>query len=177
MDHQELRSVYSVLQLIYHRNKNQHIRAKWWKWLAVLKRSASDLPSMKCAAAHAHRQHLINYVIPKCYMAFSSVVADNQFATLGVALLATLARLAKAIGFNQELKAQTRHESRTFATKPCIEDRGERVQRINANAGTSSTARQAKGPTPSTAKTRSKKKSSKHKSTKNAIDDLFSGLL
>lgn len=35
---------------------------------------------------------------------FSTVVADGQFSTLGAVLLATLARLAKAIGIRKELK-------------------------------------------------------------------------
>lgn len=68
MDRQELLSIYSILQLVYHRNKNQHQRAKWWKWLAMLKRATSELASAKNEATHAQRRHLANNIIPKCYV-------------------------------------------------------------------------------------------------------------
>lgn len=68
MDQQELSSIHSVLHLIYHRNKNQHQRAKWWKWLAALKRSTSDVALTQPAAEHAYRRHLIDNIIPRCYL-------------------------------------------------------------------------------------------------------------
>jgi hypothetical protein len=39
----DLREVSRLLQLIYHRNKNQHRTQKWWKWLGILRRSISKL--------------------------------------------------------------------------------------------------------------------------------------
>ncbi|KAH8821500.1 hypothetical protein F5884DRAFT_850727 [Xylogone sp. PMI_703] len=40
---------------------------------------------------------LEDILVPKCYMAFSNVVADNQYSALGLLLLGCLARVQKAI--------------------------------------------------------------------------------
>lgn len=95
-----------------------------------------------------------------------------------MALLATLARLAKAIGFNHELRMQARQIANEPSVAVAIEDRGERVQRVNANSDTSLSTGQSdpqKASGQDAPKRKSGKKSSKRK--KNAIDDLFSGLL
>lgn len=69
MDNQEILAVHSVLHLIYHRNKNQHQGAKWWKWLSILKRTTWDMGSMDSAkAATSYRQHLASHLIPRCYL-------------------------------------------------------------------------------------------------------------
>lgn len=68
MDHQEISAVHSVLHLIYHRNKNQHQRAKWWKWLSTLKRTTLDLESLDSAAVERYQQHLAMHLIPRCYL-------------------------------------------------------------------------------------------------------------
>ncbi|KAI9677583.1 MAG: hypothetical protein M1817_006537 [Caeruleum heppii] len=39
----ELRTNAHLLQLIYHRNKNQHRRSTWWKWLSQLRRHMARL--------------------------------------------------------------------------------------------------------------------------------------
>ncbi|KAJ5107553.1 hypothetical protein N7456_004228 [Penicillium angulare] len=190
MDAQEIAAVHSILHLVYHRNKNQHQRAKWWKWLAILKRSAADLRSVDSVAASArYQQHLAAHLIPRCYLAFSTVVADNQFSTLGVTLLAALARLSKATGADRKLEAKPRlkakaKEKEKANTGPIpaplpTEDRGERVSRDDPNAPPVLTQSQE-----SSSKERATKKLHSAKSTKktskqkkNVIDDLFSGLL
>lgn len=70
MDSEEVRAVQSILHLIFHRNKNQHTRAKWWKWLSMLKRTTSDLarPGLTPAVAESYRQHLARNLIPKAYV-------------------------------------------------------------------------------------------------------------
>lgn len=68
MDHQEISAIHSVLHLIYHRNKNQHQRAKWWKWLATLKRITLDLGSLDSAAVERYQRHLAMHLIPRCYL-------------------------------------------------------------------------------------------------------------
>ena len=40
---QQLLTTHHLLQLTFHRNKNQHRRAKWWKWLSMLYRSVGKL--------------------------------------------------------------------------------------------------------------------------------------
>ncbi|KAJ5552901.1 hypothetical protein N7494_002279 [Penicillium frequentans] len=169
MDHQEISAVHSVLHLIYHRNKNQHQRAKWWKWLSTLKRTTSDLESLDLAAVERYQQHLAMHLIPRCYLAFSTVVAENQFATLGIALLAALARLAKATGADRKLKSRSRLTGKKVAAPTSVEDRGERIRRdVLPEPSQASAERSLKGKKPAKPKTTKRKK--------NAIDDLFSGL-
>lgn len=38
---QALNETLKITHLIYHHNKNQHRAAKWWKWLAMLKRTVT----------------------------------------------------------------------------------------------------------------------------------------
>ena len=71
----ELADVSDVLHLLFHRNKNQHRSAPWWKWLALLRRAVRKLlrehgqPDAAAAAAHlgARILHLRRALIPGCY--------------------------------------------------------------------------------------------------------------
>ena len=107
------------------------------------------------------------------------MVADNQFAALGIVLLAALARLTKATGIGRELAIRVQPTIKKVT--PVIsarEDRGERITRDGSDALSGPTkAPVSKAVAKSTdAKSNAKhtRKSSKRK--KNAIDDLFSGL-
>ena len=108
------------------------------------------------------------------------MVAENQFSALGVVLLSTLARLAKAVGINHELNARAQLSSRLSAV-PAREDRGERVERGDAVApprpinAPESVPKPHKKVTQKAAIKQSQKNGKQRK--KNAIDDLFSGLL
>lgn len=70
MDTQEIQAVHAVLHLISHRNKNQHQRAKWWKWLSRLKRTAVELGSQNAGVAipAAYKQYLSMHLVPRCYL-------------------------------------------------------------------------------------------------------------
>lgn len=215
MDATEIRAVHSMLHLVFHRNKNQHQRAKWWKWLSLLKHTTLDLAQSldgaRLNAVESHRQHLATHSIPRCYLyvdqapasrlrrgpkeradstpsAFSTVVADNQFSALGIVLMATLARLVKAVGINlgRPTAARMKKSLQKTTTIALVEDLGERVRRGDDNQGQatgrassdpridgqSESAESTAGPTKKTTKTKTKTKK-----RKNAIDDLFSGLL
>lgn len=101
--------------------------------------------------------------------AFSTVVAENQFATLGITLLAALARLAKATGADRKLKSRSRLTSKKVVAPTPVEDRGERIRRdVLPEPSQPPTERSLKGKKPAKPKTTKRKK--------NAIDDLFSGL-
>ncbi|KAI0180438.1 hypothetical protein GGR52DRAFT_531311 [Hypoxylon sp. FL1284] len=43
-----------------------------------------------------HARWLLDVLVPKCYLSFSQLTADNQFATLGVVLLGALAQVRAA---------------------------------------------------------------------------------
>ncbi|KAJ5173965.1 uncharacterized protein N7500_001896 [Penicillium coprophilum] len=185
MDSKEILAVHSTLHLIFHRNKNQHRRTKWWKWLSILKRATLDL------ARSGVKSHLANHIIPRCYIAFSTVVADNQFSTLGIVLLAALARLSKITGISHQLKVQPVASKAKIAPAVPKEDLGERIRRtddapLNPVKVLQSDAKISEVSKPSkVSKQKSTKKltedstlktTSKKKKKKNAIDDLFSGL-
>lgn len=80
METEEIFAVHSMLHLIFHRNKNQHGRTRWWKWLSILKRvtwniaesldqklSLSSYGGTECPA-ESHKQYLAVHVAPKCYL-------------------------------------------------------------------------------------------------------------
>ncbi|KAL4944742.1 hypothetical protein BDV06DRAFT_76119 [Aspergillus oleicola] len=208
MDEDELLRIHSILHLIFHRNRNQHGRTKWWKWLSILKRTVWELAissnpgdkgGSRSSAEHS-RRYLANRILPRCYVAFSVVVADAQFSTLGTVLLATLAQLSKITGIDKELKARPRIEpSHDLVSSPRMEsvkekeDIGETLSRpadvpdLDRSSNPKKAARSVVGDTgritsskdsaakvSDTAKPKEKKEKKKGK---NAIDDLFSGLL
>ncbi|CDM37641.1 hypothetical protein DTO013E5_7586 [Penicillium roqueforti] len=181
MDSKEILEVHSMLHLIFHRNKNQHRRTKWWKWLSILKRATLD------SARSGVTTHLATHVIPRCYIAFSTVVTDNQFSTLGIVLLAALARLSKVTGISHQLKMQPVTRSKIAPVKKDREDLGERIRRIDNTPVTPVKISQSDFKVPKASKVSEKpterptddavsKSTSKKKKKKNAIDDLFSGL-
>ncbi|KAJ5504678.1 hypothetical protein N7463_007552 [Penicillium fimorum] len=194
MDSKEILAVHSTLHLIFHRNKNQHRRTKWWKWLSILKRATLDL------ARSGVESHLATHIIPRCYIAFSTVVADNQFSTLGIVLLATLARLSKITGISHQLKVQPVATKSNHTPVVAKEDLGERIRRIDdapltrpvkvLQSESMVSSKVLKVPKVSKVSNVSKEKKTtekltedgvskptlKKKKKKNAIDDLFSGL-
>lgn len=120
--------------------------------------------------------------------AFSTVVADVQFSALGTVLVATLARLAKATGIDRDLKTSFRADKVCRSKAPSIslhhdEDLGEILSRkphsklpkevdiTESNKAKSGSISE----TASTAGVHTRK--SKKRKKKDAIDDLFKGLL
>ncbi|TVY20154.1 Ribonuclease MRP protein subunit rmp1 [Lachnellula arida] len=108
----ELTKLSTILTLFHHRNKNQHRLAKWYKSLSILHRQirkllcslekydeARDLKEKSRYTTEAREElvarveFLARWVLGRCYLAFSTLVADNQYAALGLLLLGVLARL------------------------------------------------------------------------------------
>ncbi|RPB16048.1 hypothetical protein P167DRAFT_602707 [Morchella conica CCBAS932] len=89
-----------LLHLLFHRNKNQHRSGKWWKWFGMLRRNIRKLlhPSAEDGDANKRVEYMRRVLVPSCYSAFTSVVADTQFAPLGLTLLAILARVHAIVG-------------------------------------------------------------------------------
>ena len=63
----ELQEVTKLLQLIFHRNKNQHHLAKWWKWLSMLKRCLLKLPHENAEAVKARLSYMSDFLIPRSH--------------------------------------------------------------------------------------------------------------
>lgn len=122
------------------------------------------------------------------------MVADGQFSTLGTVLVAVLARLARATGIDRDLKTQTQAEKKN--TKPIDpgkngpkEDAGVLVRRTDdiqnlpvrtearpsdraADKADDNALKGAREAADVEAKPHKKKKKKK-----NAIDDLFAGVI
>ncbi|KAL4998987.1 hypothetical protein BDV10DRAFT_59802 [Aspergillus recurvatus] len=214
MEEDELFRIYSMLHLIFHRNRNQHGRTKWWKWLSILKRAVRNLTmSLNSSkqgdfrtSAEPYRRYLADRVLPRCYLAFSIVIADVQFSALGTVLLATLAQLSKSTGIDKEFKllspVETSHEPVPFSHTGApteMEDIGEALSRpveeseVVQDFETQQTIQPvlAVSDKPSAYKTldttkpkkkemekkKQQKEKKKKKQRKNAIDDLFDRLL
>ncbi|KAI2815948.1 hypothetical protein CBS63078_920 [Aspergillus niger] len=162
---------------------------EWWKSLDH-QQSYGSVES----SADQLRHHLLTYVMPKCYQAFSAVVADGQFSTLGTVLIATLARLAKATEIDKELKlpsntekastgpvystgAQRREDMGVVLCRPACSSTPTLPHRTQV-PGSSRRARDERSLKAPKGTVGSKEKSMrKKKRKKDAIDDLFDSLL
>ncbi|CCE61226.1 hypothetical protein TPHA_0A01430 [Tetrapisispora phaffii CBS 4417] len=98
----ELHQEYRLIHLLYHRNKNQHRIAIWWKWFSILKRSCSKVVEILQRRSLTGRNvtKLYNLIhkflkqqINKLIYVFNSIIALGQFITLGVVLVGLLSRI------------------------------------------------------------------------------------
>lgn len=68
----ELRGTANVLHLICHRNKNQHRRGLYWKWLSMLKRCVekviAELVIGDRSRLRAHVLYVESFLLPRCYV-------------------------------------------------------------------------------------------------------------
>ncbi|KZF21264.1 hypothetical protein L228DRAFT_284319 [Xylona heveae TC161] len=110
----DLQTISKLFHLIFHRNKNQHRLTKWWRWFAMLRRSTDRLllelehvkstPSFAEEAealaqrAGARVEYISEVLVPRCHLAFKNLTSDNQFAPLGLVLMANLSRLDSILG-------------------------------------------------------------------------------
>lgn len=92
-----LQNEYSILHLLYHRNKNQHRALCWWKYLnmmhrhlrSILKLHGSNSPEVVRAVQEFQRRKILD----KSYWEFNSIVALGQFVALGMTLVGLVARV------------------------------------------------------------------------------------
>ncbi|KAI9757850.1 MAG: hypothetical protein M4579_003286 [Chaenotheca gracillima] len=224
---QKLHKTQNLLHLLAHRNKNQHRRSAWWKWFCMLRRGVSRLLSLlddptdkavqerskagklnfearerlkakRSQEADALMAHLRTHVIPRCWRAFASgLVADNQFAALGLVLLAELGRVGCVIGLERVDDSVAPEEGRRGKTEEVglVEggdgdvdmDVGVAVERVKEGEGVDvevdvghegkrkekekrSVEKERKDSTP-------RKKRKKKKREGDDIDELFKGLV
>ncbi|ATZ58792.1 hypothetical protein BCIN_16g04770 [Botrytis cinerea B05.10] len=157
--HASLLSLTHLLHLTHHRNKNQHRLSKWYISFGILRRQVSRLLSIipehvmessrgKVKGKARERkereerelQSLVKFiqedVVPGCYLAFSQLVANNQYATLGLMLMGCLARLYKVLGALRVLTAEEIAEQAGVVKETpqlneaeIVEDMGEKIMR------------------------------------------------
>ncbi|KAF9770979.1 hypothetical protein IL306_011385 [Fusarium sp. DS 682] len=97
-----------ILNAFAHRHKNQHSSSHWWSSFSLLRRAVRNLNNdlnsrprkTKSGAvkrdvhpAHARAKWMMSHVIPRAFVTFSQLAADNQHAPLGLLLLSVLARI------------------------------------------------------------------------------------
>ncbi|RDL35037.1 uncharacterized protein BP5553_06968 [Venustampulla echinocandica] len=116
---QNLTALYSTLHLFHHRNKNQHRLSKWYFYFSQFRRQVQKLVkeieaydaarklSAKSRFTREAEERLrarigllagvggggaSDGMVGDWFLAFSTLVADNQYSTLGLMLLGSLAR-------------------------------------------------------------------------------------
>lgn len=66
-----LRAAVSVIELIYRRNKNQHRRSLWFRWLAILRRNLFkvilDNPNASPKILRMRLDFVEQAIVPQCY--------------------------------------------------------------------------------------------------------------
>jgi hypothetical protein len=90
----------SLLQILHHRNKNQHHLQPFFKHLSILKRTLNLL--LNNVDSDFLLQKLRDVVVPKAWESFSQVVARGEYVTLGIVLCASVARISYCLGGVQE---------------------------------------------------------------------------
>ncbi|KFY81700.1 hypothetical protein V500_11172 [Pseudogymnoascus sp. VKM F-4518 (FW-2643)] len=149
-----------LLHLTAHRNKNQHRIAKWWASFSILRRqlvkliTALENPDAAFRAKKIEIETRVVFlreeVVPRCYLAFSTVVADNQYASLGLMLMGCLARLNKLISFpkdeDEEVDEVVNVEKTTSSHVLHVEDFGEAISREELDGSVNKTVKSLKTP-------------------------------
>ncbi|KAI9049528.1 hypothetical protein LZ554_006557 [Drepanopeziza brunnea f. sp. 'monogermtubi'] len=219
---QELTSISQLLHLTHHRNKNQHRLAKWYKPFSQLRRQVGrllpELEALEVAErfsvsgnengeaegkyVRAARERverrvcfLEEWIVEKCYLAFSNVIADQRYAVLGLFLMATLARVqavveqwSVGVGGDREGQEQGKQQEgqieRALEGAPGDElDLGEVVTRESvleeAEAVAASEPREKRRAAHEAGLSdpSKPKKQKKKKKGGDAFDDMFAGLL
>ncbi|CEP23762.1 unnamed protein product [Cyberlindnera jadinii] len=170
MDTTELQHEFSLLRILYHRNKNQHRVTTWWKWLNSLKRT---LTKVLCLPDRLRLQPLVKklklHIIPGCYRAFNNIISLGQFVTLGLVLLGLLARINKCID-GLGVVYETKPVVSKLEIVPTDDDLGQVIETeeldvVAAKVVPIEHRTQRKG--------RDKEKKNKKKKKRSAIDDIF----
>ncbi|OBT73821.1 hypothetical protein VF21_06718 [Pseudogymnoascus sp. 05NY08] len=157
---ESLLPIQHLLHLTAHRNKNQHRIAKWWASFSILRRQLGKLITALENPDAAFRAKKIDIekrvvflreeVVPRCYLAFSTVVADNQYASLGLMLMGCLARLNKLISFpkdeDEEMDEVVKVEKAASSHVLQLEDFGEAISREELEGSVKKTVKSLKTP-------------------------------
>ncbi|KAL7945728.1 hypothetical protein V8C42DRAFT_43395 [Trichoderma barbatum] len=93
-----LTPILPILNAFNHRHHNQHRLAHWWPVFRIFRRTIrgliDDLASRRrdASAPPPRAVWLSKHLVPRAYIAFSQLAADNQHAPLGLLLVAILSR-------------------------------------------------------------------------------------
>ncbi|KND91613.1 hypothetical protein TOPH_03706 [Tolypocladium ophioglossoides CBS 100239] len=104
-----LSALLPLLHAFNHRHRNQHRASHWWSSFNILRRAlqavADDVlqpnsrPPPPATTTARRRDDVVaragwlrSHIVPRAYVAFTQLAADNQHAPLGLMLLAVLGR-------------------------------------------------------------------------------------
>ncbi|AMD19001.1 HBR100Wp [Eremothecium sinecaudum] len=91
-----------LINLLYHRNKNQHKGSHWWASLHMLKCTTTQVINVLQKPVKYRRDLLLLYSLlrrflktrlKRIYYEYNTLISQGQFITLGVVLLGVLARV------------------------------------------------------------------------------------
>ncbi|KAJ4322307.1 RNase MRP subunit [Fusarium piperis] len=135
---ESLSPVLPILNAFAHRHRNQHHSSHWWSSFSLVRRAARNLsadltsrprPIKKKDKPNVEGDHpalarakwMIRHVVPRTYIAFSQLAADNQHAPLGLLLLSILARINRILS-DLVLTDQNPPTTASASTKPTTTD-------------------------------------------------------
>ncbi|KAL6864336.1 hypothetical protein J3F83DRAFT_743436 [Trichoderma novae-zelandiae] len=141
-----------ILNAFNHRHHNQHRLAHWWPVFRILRRTLralvddlapSSSPSSSSSSSRRRRDAsssspppraiwLGKHFVPRAYIAFSQLAADNQHAPLGLLLLAILSRVHAVLAQLLDHSAST---STTPLTKPVASSSNRSIDATNQDKG------------------------------------------
>ncbi|KAF4992743.1 hypothetical protein FGRMN_6953 [Fusarium graminum] len=125
-----------ILNAFAHRHKNQHSSSHWWSSFSLLRRAVRNLAGdlvlrpKKTKSSNAKREThpalgrakwMMRHVVPRAFVAFSQLAADNQHAPLGLLLLSVLARINTVLSHLAPVD-HNREYSTSAVTKPTSPD-------------------------------------------------------
>ncbi|KAH7140573.1 hypothetical protein EDB81DRAFT_885299 [Dactylonectria macrodidyma] len=97
-----LTPIVHILHAVAHRHRNQHSSSHWWASFTLIRRAVRNLESaLLCSSSRTafgpppvvHAKYMVHHVVPRAFIAFTQLAADNQHAPLGLLLLGVLARI------------------------------------------------------------------------------------
>ncbi|QLG73885.1 hypothetical protein HG535_0F03970 [Zygotorulaspora mrakii] len=192
---------FRLLHLLYHRNKNQHRVAHWWRYINILKRNCSEVLEVIQKKVidkefdFAKLYQIINKfkkkILPKIYYEFNGIIALGQFVTLGVILVCLLSRVyaiykdiyaiysgnferisCQSIDNSARKKEEDLDRELKIMESLADEELGEEITNI-ASVSEDQLTHINIQPSPHVERQKIKKKKSKKKKAKSVIDGIF----
>ncbi|CUS11941.1 unnamed protein product [Tuber aestivum] len=147
----DIKTDLALLNTLHARNKNQHRSSKWYKWFSILRRNLKKLVAGD--QLEARKRFVRRAVVPRCFIAFSTVIANNRYVSLGLVLMGVLAGVNRFVGEEPvkvvkeraAVREETEVEKRWDEYAVSLEDFGEAVIRDSVEVDVGETIRQAEG--------------------------------
>ena len=125
-----------ILQLINHRNKNQHRLLTWWKYFRLLLSQLKRLVILQhhpLLEQNPSQQDVIDKLFQKkiftrCYYEFNGIIALGQFLLLGLTLVGSLSKVHEILVLYKVDKSTA-----PVQTAPLGEELGEEIEFPVAN--------------------------------------------